>query len=122
MAFEGAIRLMNALGEPTRSAAVEGLLAEGLTTLLNRSELAPDLVNRIANTAPGTVSAAGGAATETDIGPELVLPSTEPTNPTKPPNIDPTIVDVGLLDLELRALSADLMCRDLRLAELDLLG
>ncbi len=115
VAFEGAIRLMNALGEPTRSAAVEGLLAEGLTTLLCRSELAPDLVNRIADTAPVTLAAAAAtsedAATDTDIGPEA---------PIAPPYIDPTIVDVGLLDLELRDLSADLMRRDLRLGVLAL--
>jgi hypothetical protein len=113
VAFEGAIRLMNALGEPTRSDAVEGLLAEGLTTLLCRSELAPDLVNRIADTASVTVAAAAvaseDAATDTDIGPEA---------PIAPPYIDPTVVDVGLLDLELRALSVDLMRRDLRLGEL----
>ena len=48
VAFEGAIRLMEALGETTRSAAIEGLLAEGLATLLNTAELAPDLVSRIA--------------------------------------------------------------------------
>jgi hypothetical protein len=116
VAFEGAIRLMNALGEPTRSAAVEGLLAEGLTTLLCRSELAPDLVNRIADTASVTVAAPSVADPDTDIGP-VPEPSTEP-QVIEPPYIDPTITDVGLLDLELRDLSADLMRRDLRLGEL----
>ena len=43
VAFEGATRLMEAIGEPTRAAAIEGLLAEGLTALLNRADLAPDL-------------------------------------------------------------------------------
>ncbi len=120
VAFEGAIRLMDALGETTRSAAVEGLLAEGLTTLLNRAELAPDMVSRIADTAPGTIDAAAAApedaATDTDIGPapDLLLPSMQP------PYIDPTITDVGLLDAELRGLSADLMRRDLRLGLLAL--
>jgi len=116
VAFEGAIKLMNALGEPTRSAAVEGLLAEGLTTLLCRSELAPDLVNRIADTASVTVAAVASedAATDTDIGRTLDLL----VNTTAPPYIDPTIVDIGLLDLELRDLAADLMRRDLRLGVL----
>jgi len=121
VAFEGAIRLMDALGETTRSAAIEGLLAEGLTTLLNRAEQAPDLVSRIAGWAPGTVGyqrdAAPDSATpepDTDVGPATEQPLIEP------PYIDPTIVDVGLLDLELRALSAELMRRDLRLGELAL--
>jgi hypothetical protein len=121
VAFEGAIRLMNALGEPTRSAAVEGLLAEGLTTLLDRAELAPDLANRIAATAPGTAAAPGDevadpatADPDTDIGPAFEQSSIEP------PYIDPTVTDVGLLDLELRALSADLTRRDLRLGLLAL--
>ncbi len=121
VAFEGVIRLMEALGETTRSAAIEGLLAEGLTTLLNRAELAPDLVSRIAGPPPGCVapheSATQDIATaepDTDVGPASKQSLMEP------PTIDPTIVDVGLLDLELRALSAELMRRDLRLGELAL--
>jgi hypothetical protein len=125
VAFEGAIRLMEALGETTRSAAIEGLVAEGLTTLLNRAEVAPDLVNRIAGWAPGTVGAPrdatqGVATTEpdTDIGPASEQPFEQPL--MERPYIDPTIVDVGLVDLELCSLSADLMRRDLRLGELAL--
>jgi len=126
VAFEGAIRLMEALGETTRSAAVEGLLAEGLTTLLNRSELAPDLVNRIAGSAPGTAAAPNDAAPDvataepdTDIGPGLQNDlALEPELRT--PTIGPAIVNVGRLDLELRALSAELMRRDMRLGELAL--
>jgi len=38
----------------------------------------------------------------------------------EPPYIDPAILDVGLLDLQLRALSAELMRRDLRQGELAL--
>lgn len=122
VAFEGVIRLMEALGETTRSAAIEGLLAEGLTTLLNRAELAPDLVSRIAGAVPGDVGAPSDPARDvvapaepdTDIG----LASEQPL--LEPPYIDPAIVDVGLLDLELRALSAELTRRDLRLGELGL--
>jgi len=128
VAFEGVIRLMEALGETTRSAAIEGLLAEGLTTLLNRVELAPDLVNRIAGRAPGTVAyqrdAAPDSATpepDTDVGPALATENDPaPYSDMTPPIIDPAIVDVGLLDLELRALSVELMRRDLRLGELAL--
>ncbi len=64
VAFEGVIRLMEAMGETSRSAAIEGLLAEGLTTLLNRAELAPDFVNRIAGLPPGT----GGAPSDATPG------------------------------------------------------
>ena len=95
VAFEGAIRLMQALGETTRSRAIEGLLAEGLTTLLNRAELPPDLLSRLAGPPPGTVGAPLDAdpdvATlepETDVGPavqddlalgpELRTPTIEP--------------------------------------------
>ncbi len=128
VAFEGVIRLMEALGETTRSAAIEGLLAEGLSTLLNRSDLAPDLVNRIAGSAPGNVAALGDesqdmvtAEPDTDIGPADELPNDQARwEEMRLPTIDPAIVDVGLLDLELRALSAELMRRDLRLGELAL--
>ncbi len=128
VAYEGAIRLMEALGETTRSAAIEGLLAEGLTTLLNRAELAPDLVSRIAG-----FTAGGGAAPsasgpdiatvepDTDIGPASEQPLEQRLEqPLDPPYIDPAIADVDLLDLELRALSAELMRKDLRLGELAL--
>jgi hypothetical protein len=128
VALEGAIRLMEALGETTRSSAIEGLLAEGLTTLLNRAELAPDLVSRIAGWAPGCVAPHESATQDitpaepdTDIGPaseQSIEQSLEQS--LAPPCIDPAITDVGLLDLELRALSAELMRRDLRLGELAL--
>jgi len=128
VAFEGVIRLMAALGETTRSAAVEGLLAEGLTTLLNRAELAPDLVSRIAGSPPGEVAAPANAVPDlataklnTDIGPAVQPPNAEtPSMEMASPTIDLAIVDVGQLDLELRSLSAELMRRDLRLGELAL--
>ncbi len=124
--FEGVIRLMGALGETTRSAAVEGLLAEGLTTLLNRAELAPDLVNRLAGSALGgdTGGAAPDIATaepDTDIGPAVhSLDDQDLSEEMRLPTIDPAIMDIGLLDSELRALSAELMRKDLRLGELAL--
>jgi len=129
VAFEGVIRLMEALGETTRSTAIEGLLAEGLTTLLNRAEVAPDFVSRIAGWAPGEVTAASAAVTDiataesdTDIGlaSEQSFEQSSEQPLMEPPYIDPAITDVGLLDLELRALSAELMRRDLRLGELAL--
>lgn len=128
VAFEGAIRLMGALGETTRSAAIEGLLAEGLTTLLNRAELAPDLVSLIAGSAPGNVTCQRDTATDsatpepdTDVGPALATENERaPCSDMTPPIIDRAIVDVGVLDLELRALSVELMRRDLRLGELAL--
>jgi hypothetical protein len=59
VAFEGATRLMEAIGEPTRAAAIEGLLAEGLTALLNRADLAPDLVKTVAGSASPSRDAIG---------------------------------------------------------------
>lgn len=120
LAFEGAIRLMEAIGEPTRAAAIEGLLAEGLTTLLNRADLAPDLVNDIAFAVPSEPDS-HETGSPADVGTDGLGAPEAPTRiRIEPPYIDPSVEDVPGLDLELRALSAELTRRDLRIGELAL--
>jgi len=119
VAFEGVICLLGALGETARSAAIEGLLAEGLTTLLNRTELAVDLVNRVGE--PSPTDPVAGRSPDTDIG---LTPDHAATLGTldEPPYIDPTVTDLAIIDIELRALARDLMRRDLRMGELAILA
>ena len=116
--FEGAIRLMNALGETTRTAAIEGVLAEALSTLMNRSDLDPALVARIAGRHPAEPLEATHPTppTHTDIG----LPP-QPPQPQAQPQTPPSIAlpeDPASLDLDLRNLAAELTRRDLRIGQL----
>lgn len=122
MAFEGAILLLNALGESTRTAAVEGMLAEGLVTLLNRAELDAALVARVAGPGPGALDGALSGETEdtpghTDIGP---LPDATKTSASPATQEDEAagLDEVGRLDRALRELADELTRRDLRLGEL----
>ncbi|HRE89335.1 MAG TPA: HNH endonuclease [Myxococcota bacterium] len=123
LAFEGAILLMKALGEATRTAAVEGMLAEGLVTLLNRAELDASLVARIAGPEPGAQNVAAG---HTDIGPP---PQRSATIPVSTPadaqaaassNEAESVDEVASLDRALRHLATELARRDLRIGELAL--
>lgn len=122
VAFEGAVLLLNALGESTRTAAVEGMLAEGLVTLLNRAELDASLVARIAGPGPGALAGTLSAEMEdtpghTDIGPVPSAPTTI-DSPVTPEEETAGADDVEGLDRALRDLAAELTRRDLRLGEL----
>lgn len=121
VAFEGAILLMNALGESTRTAAVEGMLAEGLMTLLNRAELDGSLVARIAGPGPGALPDTSPADMEdtprhTDIGPEPRATTSD--SPATPEDERAGPDEVVRLDRALRELTDELTRRDLRLGEL----
>ena len=120
-AFEGAILMLQALGATSRTDAIEGLLAEGLSTLLNgATEPSPDLVARLAGPWP-----LSGAATETSPEPapgHHMLPAPTPPDigPELPAGDTATMQQLEELDRAARALAAKLTRRDLRLGALAL--
>ncbi len=118
-AFEGAILMMQALGATSRTDAIEGLLAEGLSTLLNAAtEPSPDLVARLAGPWPLSVAAAESSTAESAVKlpspAAAAFPDIGPTSSTS----DSLLIED--LDRAIRELAAELTRRDLRLGALAL--
>lgn len=130
--FEGAIKLLNALGATTRKDAIEAMLAEAMTTLLDltakHSEVRADLLARWASPSwldpePGRMS--GGSAVDPFGDFEDLDPEDLPTAPTASPRLgrlDDTSTTVEEVDAALRGLAAELCRRDVRLGELAMLA
>ena len=113
-AFEGAILMLQSLGATSRTDAIEGLLAEGLSTLLNGStQPSPDLVARLAGPWPmsqGVADVATGPVARSPLAPSV-------------PDIGPEVpagegASIEELDLGVRELAAELTRRDMRLGVL----
>ena len=122
LGFEGAIRLAQALGAISRTDAVEGLLAEALTTLLaTHTDIGPTLA---------AVLSAGPTwdppLTETvplhheDPADPAEEDPADPVDPIAVPLIPAEVTSIFDLDLAIRDLAAELTRRDLRLGELAL--
>ncbi len=117
LGFEGVIRLAQALGAISRTDAVEGLLAEALTTLLaTHTDIGPTLA--------AVLSA--GPTWEPPLTETVTLHHEDPTDPADlgdpvaVPLIPAEVTSIFDLDLALRDLATELTRRDLRLGELAL--
>jgi len=138
LAFEGAIRLAQALGAASRTDAVEGLLAEAMTTLFaTDTDIGPALATTLAGRPiwePSLTEAASLAGTApygltADPAGNDHQPDNRPDGPTQPESpCEPVAVDLisadvtSLFELDVAVcdLAAELTRRDLRLGELAL--
>jgi hypothetical protein len=129
-AFEGAILMLQALGATSRTDAIEGLLAEGLSTLLNgATEPSPDLVARFAGQRPMWESAdepvsttGAGKAAEPDGAAAYVAPLIPALPDIGPEQACGDSTSISELDQAVCALAAELTRRDLRLGALALVA
>lgn len=125
VAFEGAVRLMNALGASSRTEAIEGLLAEAMTMLINRGLVGAtdliDLVDRIGGSWPPVRPEPSSSPPTAPVSPTTDIGPTDTNLPAVNPHlIDPEVTSLEGLDEALCALAAELARRDLRLGQLGL--
>lgn len=122
VAFEGAVRLMNALGASSRTEAIEGLLAEAMTTLINRGLVgANDLIDRIGGSWPPVRPEPSSSPPTSTTSPPTDIGPTDTAAPAVNPHlIDPEVTSLEGLDEALCSLAAELARRDLRLGQLAL--